>query len=107
MAIKFPIDDLTFEEKWELMQSIWDDLLKFRATLPTAVEKMTSQEKVELKLALWEEFARDPEKIPSIPWHADVLAARMATSKEENFEDWETAKQRIQEQCRTLTPRAD
>ena len=67
MSMSIPLQDMTIEEKLQAMESLWDDLCA-RA-----------------------------EQMPSPPWHGEVLAEREAALErgEEQFEDWETAKRKL------------
>lgn len=69
MNTTLPLDRMTIEEKLQLMEELWDDLTH-QSTAP------------------------EP---PS--WHGRVLAERQAAVEqgEEPLEDWETAKQRIEQ----------
>ena len=40
------------------------------------LDQMTVAEKLQLMEVLWDDLARNPENVPSYPWHADILAAR-------------------------------
>jgi hypothetical protein len=40
------------------------------------LKEMTVAEKLQLMEVLRDDLSRDPENIPSYPWHADILAAR-------------------------------
>jgi len=68
MNISLPLDQMTVEEKLQVMEAIWDDL------------------------------SRHADELQPPSWHADALARREAAvaSGEETFEDWEIAKQRIE-----------
>lgn len=67
MSISLPLNEMTIEEKLQMMEAIWDDL------------------------------SRQADDMPSPPWHGELLAARDAAIArgEASFEDWETAKERI------------
>ena len=68
MGLKFHLQDMTVEEKMELMEAIWMDL------------------------------SRHAEVVPVPNWHRDVLSAREAEIKSGAavFEDWDSAKKRIE-----------
>ncbi len=69
-------------------------------TLP--LKEMTVEEKLQLMEAIWEDLSQNAEQIPPPAWHAEELAARAAAIArgEETFEDWETARQRIEQSIR-------
>ena len=71
MSVTLPIKEMTFEEKIQAMELLWDDL---------------SKNGVQLK---------------SPDWHQDVLAQRESEISEGSAEyvDWETAKKDIRNQC--------
>ena len=40
------------------------------------LDKMTTSDKLAVMEQLWDDLCRDPEKVPSPNWHAEVLAGR-------------------------------
>lgn len=72
MNISLPLDEMTVEEKLQLMETIWDDL------------------------------SRHADEMEPPAWHGEVLAEREAAVArgDETFEDWETAKQRMEKDIR-------
>ena len=44
--------------------------------LALPLNEMTVAEKLQAIEVLWDDLSRNPEDIPSPPWHEDVLAAR-------------------------------
>ena len=58
---------------------------------------MSFPDKLELLEALWDDLSRRPDKLRSPEWHKDVLDERRqrVQSGEERFSDWEAAKQDI------------
>jgi hypothetical protein len=64
-------------------------------TLP--LDEMTVAEKLQLMEVLWEDLSKNPADLPSPEWHKEVLdeCRRKAESGEEQFIDWEKAKQEI------------
>ncbi|MCE5335719.1 MAG: addiction module protein [Desulfobacteraceae bacterium] len=40
------------------------------------LDKMTTEDKLAAMELLWDDFCRNPESVPSPPWHADVLSGR-------------------------------
>jgi hypothetical protein len=64
-------------------------------TLP--LDEMTVAEKLQLMEVLWENLSKNPDDVPSPLWHKEVLdeCRRKAESGEEQFIDWEKAKQEI------------
>lgn len=64
-------------------------------TLP--LNEMSVEEKLEVMELLWDDLSRNGADIPSPDWHGSVLRAReeaLATG-EEDMEDWEAAKERL------------
>ena len=70
MSISLPLDKMSVEEKLQAMESIWDDLCD-RA-----------------------------DNLVSPAWHGEVLADRESALQggDDEFIDWETAKQNIKKQ---------
>ena len=70
MNISLPLDEMTVEEKLQLMEALWDDL------------------------------SRHADEMEPPAWHGELLAEREAAVArgDEAFEDWETAKQRIEKE---------
>ena len=58
---------------------------------------MTLPEKLQLMEALWDDLARKPDELESPAWHKEVLeeCRRKADAGEEQFSDWEAAKEEI------------
>jgi hypothetical protein len=69
MTISLPLDEMTVEEKLQLMEAIWDDL------------------------------SRHADEMEPPAWHGKVLKELEAAIErgEETFEDWETAKRRLRD----------
>ncbi len=72
MSVSLPLKEMTVEEKLQLMETLWDDL------------------------------SQHADEMPAPAWHGERLAERerAVTRGEESFEDWETAKQRIEQEIR-------
>jgi hypothetical protein len=68
MNITLPLKDMTIEEKLQVMETLWDDL------------------------------SQNADQLTPPGWHQATLAEREAAiiSGEEAFEDWETAKRKIE-----------
>ena len=64
-------------------------------TLP--LDEMTVEEKLQVMEMLWENLCQDEANIPSPAWHEEVLREREAALSrgEDEVEDWEEAKRRI------------
>lgn len=64
------------------------------------LEQMTFAEKLQFREVLWDDLTRVPENFPSPAWHGDVLedCRRAAETGEEKSTDWETAKEEIRRQ---------
>ena len=69
MPVDLPLDEMSFPDKLELLEALWDDL------------------------------SRRPDRLQSSEWHKDVLdeRRRRVQSGEETFSDWEAAKQDIRQ----------
>lgn len=61
---------------------------------------MTIEEKLQIMEAIWDDLSQHADEIPPPAWHGELLAEREATVArgDEVFEDWETAKQRIEKE---------
>lgn len=61
------------------------------------LENMTTEEKLELMEAIWRDLCREPESLNSPAWHQDVLKAREARIEagKARFLDWEEAKRSL------------
>ena len=61
-------------------------------TLP--LNEMTLEEKLQVMDALWEDLSRSAENFKSPDWHQEVLAERekLIESGQAKFVDWEQAK---------------
>jgi len=61
------------------------------------LSQMTLPEKLQLMEALWDDLTRKPDELKSPAWHKEVLeeCSRRAETGEEQFSDWETAKEDI------------
>lgn len=72
MEVTLPLSEMTTADKLRTIESIWDDLLRTRAD------------------------------IPSPAWHADILCARENRVREgkATFGDWTEAKRRIRDSAR-------
>lgn len=69
MTISLPLDQMSVEEKLQVMEAIWDDL------------------------------SQRADEMQPPAWHGKVLEALEAAIErgEETFEDWEAAKRRIRD----------
>ena len=56
-------------------------------TVQLPLDQMSVEEKLELMNVIWEDLSRNPDEIPSPAWHQEVLAEclRRAESGEEKF----------------------
>jgi hypothetical protein len=63
------------------------------------LEEMSVEEKLQVMETLWDDLSRQGGKLQPPNWHGEELARREAdmTRGEETFEDWETAKQSIEQ----------
>jgi len=68
-------------------------------TLP--IKEMSFEEKIQAMELLWDDLSKNGEQFKSPDWHQDVLAQREKAIKDSSAEyiDWETAKKNIKGQC--------
>jgi hypothetical protein len=61
------------------------------------LERMSTADKLRLMENLWQNLTEDDSALASPSWHGDVLQERerLTSSGEEEFIDWETAKQQL------------
>ena len=66
-------------------------------TLP--LKKMSTEEKIQVMESIWDDLCGTAGSTLSPDWHGNVLADRKAAALagEDEFIDWETAKQKISE----------
>lgn len=66
-------------------------------TISLPLEQMTVEEKLQVMEAIWDDLSRNAQDLPAPAWHGEVLAQRQAAldAGEDYFEDWETAKEKI------------
>ena len=71
-------------------------------TISLPLDQMTIEEKLQLMEALWEDLSRHADEMQPPAWHAEALAEREAAIArgEAQFEDWESAKKRIEKDIR-------
>jgi hypothetical protein len=62
------------------------------------LDEMSAEEKVRMMESLWDDLCRRAETVESPPWHGEILAEREAAIRrgEDHFEDWESARQKIE-----------
>jgi putative addiction module component (TIGR02574 family) len=63
------------------------------------IDQLSLEEKLEIMEALWQDLRRNTDQLPVPQWHKDLLDKReqMIETGESNFADWESAKKRIAE----------
>lgn len=61
------------------------------------LDKMTTAEKLEVLDAVWNDLLKNSENVPSPEWHGQVLASREEDIKNgtDKFSDWDKAKNEI------------
>ena len=61
------------------------------------LERMSTADKLRLMENLWQNLTEKDSTVTSPSWHGDVLQERerLTVSGEEEFIDWETAKQQL------------
>jgi hypothetical protein len=64
-------------------------------TLP--LEKMTAEDKLRVMESIWADLSRNEADVPSPDWHGHVLREREERLKsgQEQFMDWEEAKKQL------------
>ena len=69
-------------------------------TLP--LNQMSVEEKIRTMENLWDSLLHEQSEISSPKWHGQLLAERKAAIDrgEAEFEDWESAKERIRKELR-------
>lgn len=69
-------------------------------TLP--LDRMSISEKLQVLEAVWDDLLRTPDEVPVPAWHRDVLEARERRVHEgvARFDEWARAKDRIRERAR-------
>ncbi len=71
-------------------------------TISLPLNQMTVEEKLQVMEAIWEDLSQHADEIQPPAWHAEVLAEREAAIArgEEQFEDWEPAREKIEKDIR-------
>ncbi len=66
-------------------------------TVELPLDQMSVEEKLQLMEVIWADLARNPDDIPSPAWHKEVLdeCLRRAESGEEKFIDFEEMKRNL------------
>jgi len=69
-------------------------------TLP--LNEMTIEEKLQIMETLWDDLSRNAPELAAPHWHGDVLAERQGALErdEDSFEDWQQARERIDKETR-------
>ena len=70
------------------------------------LDQMTLADKLEVMETLWADLSRSPADLPSPDWHRDVLQERKRLVDEGKlkFLDWETAIAELRNEVRGNTP---
>lgn len=68
-------------------------------TISLPLNEMSVEEKLQVMEAIWDDLSRHADEMPPPAWHATVLDAVVAAVErgDENFDDWEAAKRRIRD----------
>jgi hypothetical protein len=63
------------------------------------IDQLSLEEKLEIMEALWQDLRRNTDQVPVPQWHKDILDKReqMIETSEAKFDDWDSAKKRIAE----------
>ncbi len=69
-------------------------------TITLPLDEMTLEEKLQMMEALWDDLRQHAERMPPPEWHRKLLAEREAAVArgEAQFEEWEEAKQKIEKE---------
>ena len=67
-------------------------------TIP--LEKMSIEEKIQTMESLWDDLCKNAAGVPSPSWHKEVLDAREEgiTRGDDKFIDWDTARKNIRKE---------
>ncbi|MDA1050512.1 MAG: addiction module protein [Planctomycetota bacterium] len=70
------------------------------------LDQMTLADKLEVMETLWADLSRSPADLPSPDWHRDVLQDRkhLVAEGQLKFLDWETAIAELRNEVRGNTP---
>ena len=70
------------------------------------LDQMTLADKLEVMETLWADLSRSPADLPSPDWHRDVLQERkrLVADGKLKFLDWETAIAELRNEVRGNTP---
>lgn len=62
------------------------------------LDEMSIEEKLQMMEALWEDLSRNAPSLAAPQWHGHVLSEREAAldRDEDSFEDWQQARERIE-----------
>ena len=71
-------------------------------TISLPLDKMSVEEKLQVMEAIWEDLSRHADEMQPPAWHGEVLAEREAAIArgEEQFEDWDAARKKIEKDIR-------
>ena len=66
------------------------------------LDEMSVEEKLQVMEALWADLSREPDHIESPAWHKDALeeAKKRVESGEAGFSDWQKAKTSIRDRLK-------
>ncbi|WP_198243388.1 addiction module protein [methane-oxidizing endosymbiont of Gigantopelta aegis] len=69
-------------------------------TLP--LKQMTTEEKLQIMEAIWDDLCQHADKLPSPEWHRELLVEReeAIARGDEQFEEWEVARKKIEKDIR-------
>lgn len=66
-------------------------------TISLPPDEMTVEEKLQIIEMIWEDLSRNAKDVPPPASHGDVLAERQAAldAGQDHYEDWETVKEKL------------
>lgn len=69
---------------------------------PLELNEMTIEEKLQMMEALWDDLSRNADALEPPAWHGEVLEGREAALErgDEGFEDWQQARAEIDTETR-------
>ncbi len=69
-------------------------------SISLSLDKMSIEEKIKVMESIWDDLCGQADKLASPTWHGEVLAGRESALQEgdDEYIDWETAKQNIKKE---------
>ena len=69
-------------------------------TISLPLEEMTVEEKLQVMEMIWEDLSRNTKDLPPPPWHGDVLKSIESAIErgDESYEDWDIVKKQLRDE---------